>query len=65
LTEKYWATLGDVPASDLARIMSLVKARASAGPLPKVSDLPPDEQLLTEKRNIEQSLAYARERLGL
>jgi 3-oxoisoapionate decarboxylase len=65
LTERYWATLPDVPAADLARTLSLVKARGPAGPLPRVSDLPPAQQVQTETRNIEQSLAYARERLGL
>jgi sugar phosphate isomerase/epimerase len=65
LTDNYWATLADVPASDLARALRLVKAKSSRQPLACVSKLAPAQQVEAETGNILRSLAYARERLGL
>jgi sugar phosphate isomerase/epimerase len=64
LTAKYWATFGDVPARDLARTLRTVKAHARAD-LPRVSHLPLADQVKREELNVTQSLAYAREHLGL
>ena len=64
LTEKYWATMSDVPGSDLARTLRTVRARAQKT-LPRVSDLPPAERAEFEERNIRQSLTCARAELSL
>ena len=64
LTEKYWATLTDVPGSDLARTLRTVRAHAQKT-LPRVSELPPAERAEFEEQNIRQSLAYARTELGM
>lgn len=65
LTEKYWATLPDVPGRDLARTLRTVRASAPPQPLTRVSRLPLDEQLKLEEDNVNKSLAYAREHLNI
>jgi sugar phosphate isomerase/epimerase len=64
LTEDYWATFADVPGSDLARTLRVVRENARET-LPAISDLPPDEQVKREEENVRRSLAYARDHLGL
>jgi len=64
LTENYWATLSDVPGSDLARTLRTVRAHAQKT-LPRVSELPPADRAEFEEQNIRQSLAYARTELGM
>jgi hypothetical protein len=64
LTEKYWATLSDVPGTDLARTLRMVRAH-KAESLPGVSSLSAAKRAEAEERNIRQSLAYARTELGL
>jgi len=64
LTGEYWATLADVPGSDLARTLRTVRANASQK-LPGVSHLPLEEQVQREEDNVKRCLAYAREHLGL
>lgn len=61
LTERYWATLGRVPGRDLARTLALARRSAAArnGPLPRVSHLPPAEQVAAEDRNVRESFAFA------
>lgn len=63
LTPKYWVTMPDVPATDLARTLRTVKANASPQPLPQVSNLAIEDRAAAEARNISESLAYAREHL--
>jgi sugar phosphate isomerase/epimerase len=65
LTQAYWATMPEVPATDLARTLRLVKTRAKPEPFVLVSQLPVEQQLALELRNITQSITYAREKLGL
>lgn len=64
LTEEYWATLSDVPGTDLARTLRIVRAHARKS-LPRVSELPPTERAEVEEQNIRQSLAYARTELRI
>lgn len=64
LTDKYWATFGEVPGRDLARTLRTVRAH-SAPALVEPSRLPPAEQVALEQATVKKSLAYARERLGL
>lgn len=65
LTEKYWATLEDVPGSDLARTLRFVCTNATPQSLPRVNHLPLDEQIELEEQNIKKCLSYAAEHLNL
>jgi 3-oxoisoapionate decarboxylase len=65
LSEDFWATLPDTPARDLARVLSIVKNRPYPEPFVTVSRLTPERQLELELQNLEISLDYAREHLGL
>jgi sugar phosphate isomerase/epimerase len=65
LTPKYWATMPGVPATDLARTLRTVKAKASREPLPKIDSLPMEQRVRCEQRMVEDSLAFARAHLGL
>ena len=64
LTEKYWATLTDVPGTDLARTLRIVRAHAQAV-LVSVSGLALADRAELEEGNIRQSLVYVRSELGL
>jgi 3-oxoisoapionate decarboxylase len=64
LTEKYWATLTDVPGTDLARTLRIVRVHAQAVLL-SVSGLALADRAELEEGNIRQSLVYARSELGL
>jgi sugar phosphate isomerase/epimerase len=64
LTERYWATMPDVPAADLARSLRLVREKP-AKELQQVGTLALEQQVALEDTNITASLAYAREQLGL
>lgn len=60
LTDKYWATLGEVPALDLARTLSLVKRHARPGDsLPRLSKLSSTEQMQLELANVRDSVRWA------
>ena len=65
LTESYWATFPDLPGRYLAHTLALVRNHPPVQPLPRISTLPPAEQLRAEDDNIRRCLAFARERLGL
>lgn len=64
-TEGYWVTMDGVPRSDLDAILQMLRTSADRAPLPKVSELPPEQQLSLERHNVQQSLQYAREKLSL
>jgi sugar phosphate isomerase/epimerase len=64
LTPRYWATLETIPGRQLAEMLALVRARAGKKPLPRISELPREEQLRREDENVRQCLRYAREKLG-
>ncbi len=65
-TEKYWVTLQDVPASDLARTLRTVAERKlPREALPRIDVLPPEERAKVEAENIRASLAHAGGRLGV
>ena len=64
LTEGYWATFPDVPGKDLARTIRIV-GEHPADNLQYVTKLPPEKQVELEDANVNQSLKYAREELGL
>ncbi len=64
LTERYWATFDELPASELARFLYKIKKEESSAPLLIVSKNPADEILALEIANNKASLKYARQRLG-
>ena len=64
LSEDYFATLPDVPASDLARTIRFVRDH-SAAQLPAVDALPIEQQLALEDANVAASIKYAADVLGL
>jgi sugar phosphate isomerase/epimerase len=65
LTQKYWATLADVPGRQLALALATIRKVASKQPLPTVAELPAEKQLEIEDRNVRQCLEYARKHLEL
>ena len=64
LTDKYWTTFPDVPASDLARTLKFVRDKATDN-LQYITKLSPEEQLAREDANVRESLDYARDNLEL
>jgi sugar phosphate isomerase/epimerase len=64
LTDKYWATFPDRNGIYLARTLTLVHEKASAKPLPRISQLPHEEQLRVEEDNVKECMAYARKNLA-
>ena len=62
-TEGYWVTMDGVPRSDLDAVLQMLRSSADRAPLPKVSELPPEQQLSLDRHNVQQSLQYAREQL--
>ncbi|MDA1049475.1 MAG: TIM barrel protein [Planctomycetota bacterium] len=64
LSDKYWTTFPDLPASDLASTLKTVRDGTTDN-LQYVSRLAPEQQLAQEDANIRESLDYARDELGL
>jgi sugar phosphate isomerase/epimerase len=65
LKSEYWETLAEVPGADLARTMRMVRQHKNATPLPRISQLTPEEKLAVEEQNILACLAYSRKTPGL
>lgn len=61
LTRKYWTTLGNVPARELAEMLALVRRHKPPQPLPTISPLSHAEQLRVEADNIARCLKFASE----
>ena len=61
--DPYWATFPGRPRIDAAPMLRLAKEKGKS--LPLVSSLSPERQLSLEQSNIEKSIAYARDELGL
>jgi 3-oxoisoapionate decarboxylase len=59
LAPKYWATLGEVPARELAEMLALVRRHKNTQPLPTITSLPHAEQLRVEADHIAECLKYA------
>ncbi len=64
LSEKFWATFPNVPGSDLARTLRYVRENSSNN-LQYISRMSPAERLAREDANVQQSLDYARDTLGI
>jgi hypothetical protein len=65
VTEKYWATFPDRNGLYLARTLAMVRANKPRKPLPRVEGLDLDARKRFEVSNVEQSIDYARNYLGL
>src|SRR5258707_15636373 len=59
LTSRYWKTFEALPARHLAETLALVRHKAAASPLPRISDKSPAERLSAEDANIREGLTYA------
>jgi len=65
LTTKYWATMSEAPARELAAALALVHRHPTKKPLPRTTGLDAEQQLALEDNHVRASLVYAREHLGL
>lgn len=65
LTDKYWATFGDVPGSALARTLSRIRGSKPRTPLPRIAGLSDAERLALEHEHVNRSIDYAASALGL
>ena len=65
LTKKYWATMKEVPARDLATAVALVRRNPPTKPLPRTSGRSLADQVAFEDENVRKSFSHARGRLGL
>ncbi|MBO0934798.1 sugar phosphate isomerase/epimerase family protein [Fibrella aquatilis] len=63
LTPDYWATFGDLPATELAWMLHTARQHKPAPPLPRTTPLSPENRLALEEKNIVSCLAYSRGRL--
>ena len=65
LTSKYWATMADATAMQVAAALTMVRRNSAKKSLPHTSGLDLDEQLALEDKHVTASLTYAREHLEL
>ncbi len=65
LAPNYWNTFENIPASELASSLKVIRKNKYKSSLPRVSQLTTEERLATEEDNIISSLSYSREKLGL
>ena len=65
LTNEYWETFADLPATDLARTLRTARQQKANTPLPRISQLDTEGKLAAEEANIVACLAYSKEKLGL
>jgi len=64
LSDKYWSTFPDLPASDLAQTLRTVRDGTTDN-LQYISRMTPEQQLAQEDANVRESLDYARDVLGI
>ncbi len=65
LTPDYWATFADLPGTELAHMLRLVRQHKPASPLPRTTPLSAEDRLAVEEKNIVSCLTYSREHLAL
>ena len=59
LTGKYWATMAETPASELASALALVQKNQSAKRLPRITGLAPEAQRELEDHHVRRSFGVA------
>ncbi|MEM6916941.1 MAG: sugar phosphate isomerase/epimerase [Verrucomicrobiota bacterium] len=62
--DKYWATMPEIPAPDLATILQLAK-QGSRKALPQIAGKSLNEQISDEETHVRLSFDYSRDELGL
>jgi sugar phosphate isomerase/epimerase len=65
LKNEYWSTFADVPATELARTLRMVRQHKAKNPLPRVAQLSPEERLAEENENIVACLSYSKNKIGM
>ena len=65
LKNDYWATFGELPGTELARTLRMVKEHKYKAGLPRVAQLDTEKKLAAEEENIVACLDYSKNRLGL
>ncbi|GAA4454817.1 hypothetical protein GCM10023189_21790 [Nibrella saemangeumensis] len=65
LKPEYWATFENLPGTELAKTLRLVRQHKFPTPLPRVSQLSPEGRLAAEEQNILACLAYSKNQLAL
>lgn len=65
LKKEYWRVFEGVSGDEFARTLRLVRDKKFGSPLPRVSQLNPEQRLAVEEENILQCLAYSKNKLGL
>jgi sugar phosphate isomerase/epimerase len=65
ITDKYWATFGDVCGLALARALERIRANTPRAPLPSIKGLSTEQRYALEVELVSRSLTYARDHLGL
>jgi len=63
LRSDYWATFNEIRGSALASTLRMVREKKLEQPLPRVAQLPLDERLEVEEKNIIQSISYSDQNL--
>lgn len=63
--EAYWATFDGIPKSEMDRTLRLVKQHSYKAGLPRFAQLPVEERLAAEEKNILSCLSYSSNKLGL
>lgn len=65
LKPAYWSSFESVSGAELAKMLHLVRHSSYPAPLPKTSNLTPEEKLEVEEKNIISCLDYSKSDLGL
>ncbi|MFD1144269.1 sugar phosphate isomerase/epimerase family protein [Larkinella insperata] len=63
--EAYWTTFGGIPKTEMDRTLRLVKQHSYKAGLPRFAQLPAEERLAAEEKNILSCLSYSSNKLGL
>ncbi|GAB3340177.1 hypothetical protein GCM10027299_53390 [Larkinella ripae] len=61
----YWATFEGIPKSDMDRTLRMVNQHEYKAGLPRFAQLPAEERLAAEEKNIISCLSYSNNKLGL
>ena len=66
MSDRYWASYDDESGGrDQARMLTRIRRRNNAAPLPRINGLTPDERLALEHELVDRSIRYASDHLGL
>lgn len=63
LTEKYWGTFENTPATDLAKHLSFIRKEKYPGSLPQISGLTDQQKLQVEEENVKKCLNFSKSNL--